>query len=267
MLALEKVHAETKPSLAIMRSGRPFLATTIGQTALMATTGAFLYVYVLCHLLGNLQIYLGREQINAHSSQAEVVAPSESFGCVTPKQRTCVVRGDPDVRFSKTSTDCWRCALPRWQVESENQRKDCGQKERPATPNVLIPMQRGEMLAYLATPPATGRVPGVVVIHDAGGMTQDSRNQADWLAEAGFLALALNLYHRGGLAFCIRTIIHDLIMRSGPNFTEIACADIESARAWLSLQPGCNGRAGIIGFCMGGAFAFAARIRPRLLRL
>src|SRR5579863_9801515 len=67
MLALEKVHAEKKPSLAIMRSGRPFLATTIGQTALMATTGAFLYVYVLCHLLGNLQIYLGREQINAYA--------------------------------------------------------------------------------------------------------------------------------------------------------------------------------------------------------
>ena len=116
-------------------------------------------------------------------------------------------------------------------------------------------MQGCEMLAYQATPSATGSVPGVIVIHDAGGMTQDSRNQADWLAEAGFLAVALNLYHRGGLTFCIRTIIHDLIVRSGPTFTDIACADIESARAWLSLQPGCNGRVGIMGFCMGGAFA------------
>lgn len=81
-------------------------------------------------------------------------------------------------------------------------------------------MQSGEMPAYLATPPATGRVPGVVVIHDAGGMTQDSHNQADWLAEAGFLAVALNLYYRGGLAFCLRTIFHDLIVRSGPTFTQ-----------------------------------------------
>jgi carboxymethylenebutenolidase len=139
-------------------------------------------------------------------------------------------------------------------VESENPRNDGGEKEDP-TPSVLIPIESGEMPAYLATPPATGRVPGVIVIHDAGGMTQDSRNQADWLAEVGFLAVALNLYHRGGLTFCIRTIIHDLIVRGGPTFTDIACSDIESARTWLSLQPRCNGRAGIIGFCMGGAFA------------
>lgn len=50
-----------------MRSGIPFFATTIGQTALMATTGAFLYLYVFFHLLGNLQVYLGREQINAYA--------------------------------------------------------------------------------------------------------------------------------------------------------------------------------------------------------
>lgn len=111
-------------------------------------------------------------------------------------------------------------------------------------------MQHGEMPAYLAAPPAAGRVPGVIVIHDAAGMSQDHRSQADWLAEAGFLAVALNLYHRGGLVRCARTIIRDIMARSGPTFN-----DIESARAWLSAQPGCNGRAGVIGFCMGGGFA------------
>ena len=115
---------------------------------------------------------------------------------------------------------------------------------------MLIPTQRGEMPAYLADSARPGRVPGVVVLHDVGGMSQDHRNQADWLAEAGFLAVALDLYHRGGLAFCVRTIMRDLIARSGPTFD-----DIESARAWLSLQPGCNGCIGVIGFCMGGGFA------------
>ncbi|MGP0073492.1 MAG: succinate dehydrogenase cytochrome b subunit [Bryobacteraceae bacterium] len=51
----------------LIKIERPFFATTIGQTAVMAVTGTLLYLYVLSHLIGNLQIYLGREQINAYA--------------------------------------------------------------------------------------------------------------------------------------------------------------------------------------------------------
>jgi len=117
-------------------------------------------------------------------------------------------------------------------------------------PDVRIPTSRGEMAAYLAAPPIAGRAPGVVVLHDAAGMTPDLRRQADWLAAAGFLAVAPKLYRHGGAILCIRTVIRDCLARSGPTFD-----DIESARAWLLEQPTCNGRAGVIGFCMGGGFA------------
>ena len=117
-------------------------------------------------------------------------------------------------------------------------------------PDVMIPLRQGEMPAYLAAPAAADRAPGVIVLHDAGGMSRDHRNQADWLAEAGFLALALDLYHRGGLLLCARAIIRDLTARSGPTFD-----DVEDARSWLASQPGCNGRVGVIGFCLGGGFA------------
>lgn len=116
-------------------------------------------------------------------------------------------------------------------------------------PNVLVRTPRGQMPAWLAIPSSPGPFPGVVVIHDVFGMCQDHRRQADWLAEAGFLSVAIDLYYRGGLLLCLRSVIRDFTERAGPAFD-----DIEAARNWLEVQPNCNGKIGVIGFCMGGGF-------------
>jgi len=116
-------------------------------------------------------------------------------------------------------------------------------------PYVSVPTPRGVMPSWLALPPCPDPAPGVVVIHDVMGMTRDHRNQSDWLAEAGFLSLAIDLYYRGGKLLCLRQVIRDLMARSGSAFD-----DVEAARSWLAAQPNCTGKIGVIGFCMGGGF-------------
>jgi carboxymethylenebutenolidase len=74
-------------------------------------------------------------------------------------------------------------------------------------------VSRGQMRSYLAEPADSKPH---IVLHDAGGMSKDHRNQADWLAQAGFLALAVDLYYMGGFLRCIRSVARDLIARFRP---------------------------------------------------
>jgi carboxymethylenebutenolidase len=108
----------------------------------------------------------------------------------------------------------------------------------------------GSMPVYFATPGGSGPWPGVVVISDLFGMTQDLRNQTDWMASEGFLAAAPNLFYWGGKVTCLRTIFRDSLARKGRTFEEI-----DALRGWLASRKDCTAKVGVIGFCMGGGFA------------
>lgn len=61
-------------SLPVARAAR-FFDSTVGKKYIMAITGAIGFAFVLGHLLGNLQFYLGREVLNAYGAKLHGLGP------------------------------------------------------------------------------------------------------------------------------------------------------------------------------------------------
>lgn len=122
--------------------------------------------------------------------------------------------------------------------------------------DITYPTPRGPLPAYEAQPAGSGPWPGVVVIQDAFGVTDDIRRSCDRLAAAGHLTLAPALYRRGNRVGCVVRTLRAVASGSGA-----AIDDLVAAREALASDPRCSGKVGVIGFCMGGGFSL--QLAPR----
>ncbi len=102
----------------------------------------------------------------------------------------------------------------------------------------------------LAIPDGEGPFPAVVMVHEVFGVDPVMRKQIERLASAGYLVLMPDLFSRGGARKCLTATFRALTSGTGQAFT-----DIEAARELLLARTDCNGKIGVIGFCMGGGFA------------
>ena len=104
---------------------------------------------------------------------------------------------------------------------------------------------------YLAVP-QSGTGPGVLVLHAWWGLNDFFREFCDRLANAGFVALAPDLYS-GRVA---RTVEEAERLREGWDEAQVVPALVLSALDALSQHPAVSGKGlGVIGFSMGGYWA------------
>jgi carboxymethylenebutenolidase len=117
----------------------------------------------------------------------------------------------------------------------------------------VFPTSDGTMPAVLTLPDgAEGPVPGLLLIYEILGMSDEMRRVARDLAAEGYAVLIPDLFARGRVRpLCVAATMRTMVTGSGA-----AMDDLEAARRWLADRPEVDGtRLGTIGFCMGGSFA------------
>ena len=117
---------------------------------------------------------------------------------------------------------------------------------------------------YLAVPDtaAVSGAPAVVVLHAWWGLTEPFRQVSDRLAEAGFVALAPDLY-RGKTTASVEEA--EVLAGTLGSEQERVRGDIRGAMQFLRQHEATNlagsrGKFAFIGFSMGGAYAFGTSV-------
>ena len=115
------------------------------------------------------------------------------------------------------------------------------------------PNGSGKMRGYLASPAkASGKLPGVLVIHENRGLNPHIEDIARRLALDNFVAFAPDaLFPLGGYPGDedkARTLFAKLEQPKSRN-------DFIAGAAFLKTLPECTGKIGVVGFCYGGGIA------------
>jgi len=131
-------------------------------------------------------------------------------------------------------------------------------------PDVTVSGPDGDFSAYLALPAQTP-APAVVVIQEIFGVNEVMRELCDSYARAGYVAICPDLFWRiePGIQITDKTEeewqqAFDLF---GKFDVEKGVEDLKATLAHIRGHDACNGRAGDVGYCLGGKMAFLMATR------
>ena len=122
----------------------------------------------------------------------------------------------------------------------------------------------GTFGAYVARP-SRSPAPAVVVIQEIFGVNQVMRDITDGLAAEGFLAICPDLFWRIEPGIDITDHSEAEWKRAFELFNafdvDAGMTDIAAAIDLIRADPGCNGKVGDVGYCLGGLLAFLTAAR------
>ena len=129
---------------------------------------------------------------------------------------------------------------------------------------ITVKAQGGTFAAYVARP-KTSPAPAVVVLQELFGVNADIRKHCDELAEQGYLAVAPDLYWRQepGVDLNVTSEAdwdHGLRLYSAYD-RDAGVKDIKDTIDAVRNLPECNGKAGLLGYCMGALMVFLTAVR------
>ena len=128
--------------------------------------------------------------------------------------------------------------------------------------SVEFPSNGGSDRGWLAVPPS-GKGPGVVVIQEWWGLVDHIKDVCERFAQAGFVALAPDLYHGTTTKEPDEAAKHSMAL----NLQQVA-KDMSGAVDYLQGHAAVASEGlGVVGFCMGGSLALQlAQQRPDAIR-
>lgn len=117
-----------------------------------------------------------------------------------------------------------------------------------------VPLVDGSALRLTVATPDSAARGGIVVLHEARGVTDDVRGLVHGLAGDGWLAVAPHLYHRDGadeIDGSDEAVQEQVDRLDG----EQVLADTDTAFGWLADHDISPDRMGVVGFDLGGSVA------------
>jgi len=124
---------------------------------------------------------------------------------------------------------------------------------KASTVEFSSPKGQGKMRGYLVRPAkASGKLPGVLVVHENRGLNPHIEDVARRIALDGFMAFAPDALAPLGGYPGDEDKARELF---GKLDLEKVREDFVAAAEWLKSRPDCTGKIGVVGFCVGGGIA------------